>query len=154
MASSDFRAWRMEKAKTAAFCGKALEDALARHGKPEASTPIRAASSPARRPALAASKTITRLRRGCRVQVAKTRRSLTSPMESIFACLRRLYVDELRAEPNQRQRLRKWVCHTCQTLERTSPVRAIIRPAAASALHRLPFNVVEVHCGNPRLPVI
>jgi len=25
----------MEKAKTAAFCGKALEDALARHGKPE-----------------------------------------------------------------------------------------------------------------------
>jgi len=35
MASSDFRAWRMEKAKTAAFCGKALEDALARHGKPE-----------------------------------------------------------------------------------------------------------------------
>ena len=35
MASSDFRAWRMENAKTAAFCGKALEDALARHGKPE-----------------------------------------------------------------------------------------------------------------------
>ena len=48
---------------------------------------VRLAISPARRPALAASKTITRLRRGCRVQLAKTRRSLTSPRESIFACL-------------------------------------------------------------------
>ena len=48
---------------------------------------VRLATSLARRPALAASKTITRLRRGCRVQLAKTRRSLKSPSESIFACL-------------------------------------------------------------------
>ena len=40
-----------------------------------------------RKPALAANKTIKRLRRACRVQLAKTRRSLTPPTESIFACL-------------------------------------------------------------------
>ena len=38
-------------------------------------------------PALAANKTITRWRKGCREQLAKVRRSLTSPRESIFACL-------------------------------------------------------------------
>ena len=49
--------------------------------------PGRFAISPARRPALVASDTITQLRRRCRVQVAKTRRSLMSSRESIFACL-------------------------------------------------------------------
>ena len=39
---------------------------------------VRLAISPARRPALADSRTITRLRSGIRVQLAKTRRSLTS----------------------------------------------------------------------------
>jgi hypothetical protein len=40
-----------------------------------------------RNPALAASNTITQLRSECRVQLAKTRRSLTSPRERTFACL-------------------------------------------------------------------
>ena len=47
--------------------------------------------------ALAASKTITRLRRGCRMQVVKTRRSLTSPTESIFACLPAIVSSEVRS---------------------------------------------------------
>ena len=45
---------------------------------PTTMSQVRLAISPARRPALAANKTITRLRRGCRVQLAKA---------SIFACL-------------------------------------------------------------------
>ena len=144
----------MEKAKTAAFCGKALEDALARHGKPEVLNTDKGSQFTGAEASLGGEQDDHSIAEMVPGAGSKNRRSLTSPMESIFACLRRLYVDGLRAEPNQRQRLRKWVCHTCQTLERTSPVRAIIRPAAASALHRLPFNVVEVHRGNPRLPVI
>ena len=48
---------------------------------------VRFAISPARSPALAESSTITVLRRRCRVQLANTRRSLTSGAESIFARL-------------------------------------------------------------------
>ena len=47
---------------------------------------VRLAISPARSPALADSSTITRLRSGLRVQLAKTRRSLTSAAERVFAC--------------------------------------------------------------------
>jgi AcrR family transcriptional regulator len=46
--------------------------------------------------------------------------------------MRRTWVKELLAESDQRRRLRMWIRHTCQTLERTSPVHAIIRDAAAS----------------------
>src|ERR1700738_4528475 len=46
---------------------------------------VRLAISPARKPALAESRTITVLRRRRRVQLANTRRSLTSGTESIFA---------------------------------------------------------------------
>jgi TetR/AcrR family transcriptional regulator, regulator of autoinduction and epiphytic fitness len=52
--------------------------------------------------------------------------------EEEIPILRRPYVDDLRAEKNQRRRLRLWVHHTFLTLERTSPVHAIIRAAAAS----------------------
>src|ERR1700732_4799089 len=48
---------------------------------------VRLAISPARKPALADSRTITVLRGGCRVQLAHTRRSCTSGAESIFARL-------------------------------------------------------------------
>ena len=47
---------------------------------------VRFAISPARSPALVDSNTITRLRSGLRVQLAKTRRSLTSAEERVFAC--------------------------------------------------------------------
>ena len=40
--------WRLSITMEAAFCVEALEDALARHGKPEIFNTIRAASSPAR----------------------------------------------------------------------------------------------------------
>src|SRR5271166_5204583 len=46
---------------------------------------VRFAISPARKPAFADRRTMTALRSGCRVQVAKTSRSLTSGAESIFA---------------------------------------------------------------------
>src|SRR5471030_1431684 len=48
---------------------------------------VNAAISPARRPAFADSKTITRLRRGLRVVLAKWRRWFNSSEESVFACL-------------------------------------------------------------------
>ena len=38
-------AWRLSITLSADFCVEALEEALARHGKPEISTPIRAVSS-------------------------------------------------------------------------------------------------------------
>jgi hypothetical protein len=47
---------------------------------------VRFAISPARKPALAESSTITELRSGLRVQLANTRRSLTSAEERVFAC--------------------------------------------------------------------
>ena len=51
-------AWRLSITMEAAFCIETLEDALARYGKPEISTPTRARSSlakpsPARSPAMA-----------------------------------------------------------------------------------------------------
>ena len=48
---------------------------------------VKFAISPARRPAFADSKTMTRLRIGWRVQLAKVRRSAISSWESILACL-------------------------------------------------------------------
>jgi hypothetical protein len=48
---------------------------------------VKLAISLARSPALADSNTITRLRSGLRMQLAKTRRSLTSAGERVFACL-------------------------------------------------------------------
>ena len=45
-ASRKVLAWRLSNTMEADFCVEALEEALARHGKPEISTPIKAASSP------------------------------------------------------------------------------------------------------------
>src|SRR2546423_9376039 len=48
---------------------------------------VRFAISPARKPALADSRTMTALRSGCRVQLAKASRSLTSVAERTLACV-------------------------------------------------------------------
>ena len=46
--------------------------------------------------------------------------------------LQRAWVERMRREPNQVQRLRYWTHHTSETLERTSAIHALVREAVAS----------------------
>src|SRR5260370_11421092 len=88
------RAWTSQIAAPALSTGPEIKpghdrgaDVGRRRGRGVVGDQVRFAISPARKPALAESSTITWLRNGWRVQLANSRRSATSVDESIFACL-------------------------------------------------------------------